>query len=34
MLQYYRQILKQVRKNKDEVAVQVYTNLIKNYRPI
>ena len=33
MLQYYRQILKQVRKNKDEVAVQVYTNLIKNYRP-
>ena len=33
MIQYYRQILKQARKDKDEVSIQFYQNLIKNYKP-
>ena len=33
MIQYYRQLLKQARKDKDEVQILTLRNLIKNYKP-
>ena len=33
MIQYYRQILKQARRDRDEVSIQFYQNLIKSYKP-